>query len=131
VFKDGSVYEGEVRGDKIEGKGKMMWGKDSKLFGDVYEGEFKNDFIEGKGIYKYSNGDVYEGVWKNNNKEGKGKYIWWKDGPSAEHIYEGGWKNGNRHGIGIYTYPNGRKEKREYEDDKLKRVIEVLEEGKV
>jgi hypothetical protein len=49
VFNDGSIYEGEVRGDRLEGKGKMIWGKDSEQAGDIYEGEFKNDIKEGKG----------------------------------------------------------------------------------
>jgi hypothetical protein len=177
VFNDGSIYQGETRVDRLEGKGKMIFGKDSKTRAGVYIGEFKNDLIEGKGIYKHSNGDVYEGDFKNDNKEGKGKYklengdvcegdlkndtmegkgimrfangdvyegdfkngvfegkgkfIYSKDGKGAGYIYEGDWKNGNQYGIVIHTFPNGRKEKREYENDKLKRVIEVLEEGKV
>jgi hypothetical protein len=54
--------------------------------------------MEGKGIFKFVDGDVYEGDSKNNK----------------------------HHGIGIYTYPNGRKEKQEWKNGELKRVIEVL-----
>jgi hypothetical protein len=35
VFNDECVYEGEVRGDRLERKGKMIWGKDSKGVGYI------------------------------------------------------------------------------------------------
>jgi hypothetical protein len=35
VFNDGCVYEGEVREDRLDGKRKMIWGKDSKGVGYI------------------------------------------------------------------------------------------------
>jgi hypothetical protein len=113
-----------VNGDKLEGKGKMMW-----EVGDVYEGDFKNDFIEGIGEYRWSNGDVYFGDWKRDVREGKGVFTFSKRGASAGIVYEGEYKDDNRHGIGVSTYPNGKKEKQEWENDRMKTVVEVLKES--
>jgi hypothetical protein len=48
-----TVYEGEMQGDMIHGKGYQRWLNDgSEYIGDYYIGK-----REGYGIFKYSNGD--------------------------------------------------------------------------
>jgi antitoxin component YwqK of YwqJK toxin-antitoxin module len=71
---------------------------------------------------------VYEGDWKNGTREGKGVHTWSKEGPYAGQIYDGEYKNDLPHGIAIYTYPSGEIRKEEWEDGKMKRVIEVLQQ---
>jgi hypothetical protein len=39
---------------------------------DKYDGDWKGDDMNGKGIMIYSNGDKYEGKWEWGNREGKG-----------------------------------------------------------
>ena len=46
TFKDGSVYTGEMKGRKPNGKGKTVFKN-----GDVYEGEYVKGQREGYGIY--------------------------------------------------------------------------------
>ena len=43
--------------------------------GDKYDGELKNNMINGKGKLEYSNGDVYDGDWRNGLKHGKGNIV--------------------------------------------------------
>ena len=44
--------------------------------------------------------------------------------------YDGQWKDGGRHGEGVFKEAStGRVERRLYEDDEVKEVLEVIEEG--
>ena len=98
LYYDDGRYEGDVKNDKIEGKGIMYYNN-----GDRYEGDYKNDKKEGKGNYYWNDGTRYEGDWKNGKREGKGIY-YWNDGTR----YEGDYKNDKAEGKGIYYYKNGK-----------------------
>ena len=39
--------------------------------GSVYEGDWRDNKINGRGVWKHPNGDVYDGEWLNNAKHGK------------------------------------------------------------
>ena len=60
-YEDGDLYEGDWIEDKREGFGVMKFVDNLK-----YEGEFKGDALNGKGTL-YDSGDnvLYEGLWKN------------------------------------------------------------------
>ena len=58
TFKDGSVYTGEMKGRKPNGKGKTIFKN-----GDVYEGEYVKGKREGFGVYTFPDGERYEGQW--------------------------------------------------------------------
>jgi hypothetical protein len=66
--KSGNKYIGDIKANKIEGRGRMEY-KD----GAVYEGSWQNGQKHSKGEMNYQNGDVYSGQWKNNMRHGKGK----------------------------------------------------------
>ena len=82
---------------------------DSKVFGflmgrhgEVYRGEFKDGLKDGYGLMKYSNNDEYDGQWRD----------WYK------------------HGEGVFKEAStGRVERRLYERNKVKEVLEVIEQG--
>mgnify|MGYP005973381229 FL=1 len=67
TFKDGSVYTGEMKGRKPNGKGKTVFKN-----GDVFEGEYVKGKREGYGIYMFPDGEKYEGQWFQDQQHGKG-----------------------------------------------------------
>jgi len=95
TFKDGTIYTGEIKNNKISGKGKYFFPT-----GSTYTGEVLNGYRNGKGIYNTIEGISYEGEWKNGLKHGKGKMI------NNEIIYDGEWYNGNMHGNGKLIWKN-------------------------
>ena len=74
---DGSVYEGELKGSKLEGRGKFSCAAASQEWpiaaGETYEGEWKGSKWHGKGRKVCADGSVQEGRWEKN------KFV----GPSA------------------------------------------------
>ena len=52
-------------------KGVYRW-KD----GRVYSGGWKNNRMEGEGEFKWPDGHYYKGSYKNDRKEGEGTFIW-------------------------------------------------------
>jgi len=70
-FKDGSLYQGQVKNKTFHGKGKM-----THTNGDIYQGEWKDGKAEGYGIFVDSTGSIYEGQWKNDRQHGKGVERW-------------------------------------------------------
>lgn len=93
-YPNGDVYEGEWKGGKPDGKGKMTY-----VNGAIYEGDWKKGQPEGKGKMVYVSGDIYEGEWKEGKHNGKGKITYANGG-----VYEGKWKNGkDSHGKMVYT----------------------------
>ena len=91
-------YEGEMEGDKRQGKGIFNYKN-----GDKYEGNWENDMKNGNGILIYKCGNKYEGEWKNDIKEGKNSKFYYNNG----NIYEGEFKKNLRFGKGIYYFNNG------------------------
>ena len=69
AYEDGSVYIGEFRFGKKDGRGVMTFAG-----GDVYTGEFKDDKRHGQGTLTVPNGANYVGEWKNGKPTGQGTY---------------------------------------------------------
>jgi len=62
------LYDGDFKGGKRNGKGKLMCAN-----GDVYDGDWRDDKRNGKGKYTWADGDVYDGEWRDDNQHGNGK----------------------------------------------------------
>ena len=97
ILNDGTIYEGEFSGDKLNGKGKMVWKN-----GGLYEGDYLDGKRHGFGKFKWPNGDIYEGEFKDGNLDGIGKMILKKGG-----VYEGEFQDNKRTGSGKFKWPNG------------------------
>ena len=67
----------------------------------------------------YGNGDTYQGSWKEGKRDGTGIWLSVEDGFS----YEGDWKSGMPDGVGVMIYKNGTKEKGNFLDGKLVKLI--------
>jgi hypothetical protein len=67
VYENGDVYEGELKDDKRNGKGKFVC-----KTGTLYEGDWKDDKKHGKGTMR-DNEDTYDGNWVGDLRHGKGK----------------------------------------------------------
>lgn len=97
-FKEGHIYNGEMKYGLLHGDGEFIW-KD----GTKYYGEFRNNEITGKGRYEWTDKSTYTGYVKNGMRHGEGKYV-----NKAEGVeYNGEWENGLRHGEGVLKYKNG------------------------
>jgi hypothetical protein len=106
---NGYIYKGELKDDKMNGKGKM-----TSPSGSVYEGQWKDNKRHGQGKQTFKNEDVfYEGQWKDNKRHGKG-IMKHDDG----YIYDGEWKDDKMHGKGKMTSPNGTVYEGKWIDDK-------------
>lgn len=84
-MKDGRIYCGHWKNNKMEGYGEFLW-KEGKKFCGFY----KNDKKDGFGIYYWPNSKFYIGFWKDGKQNGIGKYI--KD----NYIKYGKWKDGKK-----------------------------------
>ncbi|XP_077998460.1 MORN repeat-containing protein 1-like isoform X2 [Glandiceps talaboti] len=98
LMKDGSYYEGEFIHGEIAGHGSRYWAHN----GNFYSGQFENGELNGHGVMKYANECKYEGEFEKNKREGRG-VLTEPDGS----IYEGSFHNNKRHGDGQQTYANG------------------------
>ena len=131
-YKDESIYEGEMKNGKPDGKG-IFIGKN----GDRYEGEIKNGYRHGHGILIdkdktrsegtfidgladghlkmiYINGCTYEGSYRKGKRNGHGvivSHLGWK--------YEGNYINGEMSGKGMYTFACGDKYTGDFNDGKF------------
>ena len=66
-FEDGSWYAGQIADSLFNGYGKMVYADST-----IYEGEWKGDKREGKGrIIYFETGDEYKGEFKNNKRPNK------------------------------------------------------------
>ena len=88
-MSDGSIYIGDHKNGKGNGRGTMIFGKKTKWADDVYVGEVKNDIKHGFGTYDYKNGDKYVGTFKSDKKHGQGTYTY-----NNGKVKEGIWKDG-------------------------------------
>lgn len=91
------VYEGEVKNNVADGKGRCVYSD-----GREYIGEWKEGKMHGEGILSWPNGARYEGSFENDRRNGKGTAI---QADGAKYIGE--WKDDKRHGYGVYTWPSG------------------------
>jgi hypothetical protein len=70
-YADGSVYEGEFRGGRREGRGAMTFAQD----GSTFVGEWKAGKQHGGGTFTGKvYGDVYRGEWREGHEDGAGLY---------------------------------------------------------
>ena len=65
-FRNGNIYDGEMRHGKMHGQGVMKYAHGHAAY-DIYEGEFADDQRNGRGTMTYEKGDVYRGEWKDDN----------------------------------------------------------------
>jgi hypothetical protein len=88
--------------------------------------QFKNGEKDGYGIITYNYyGNLYRGEFKNNNNDGYGLRTY-----ESNDKYDGQWKRNMRHGEAVFKNAStGRVERRQYFRDKVKKVLEVIEQG--
>ncbi|XP_041501345.1 MORN repeat-containing protein 1-like [Microtus oregoni] len=104
LFKDGSYYEGEFVDGEITGEGYQHWA----WSGNTYSGQFVLGEPQGHGIMKYKAGGHYEGELLHGLREGQG-FLEDQDGQ----VYQGSFHDNKRHGRGQMIFKNGDK----YEGD--------------
>ncbi|XP_021511168.2 MORN repeat-containing protein 1 isoform X1 [Meriones unguiculatus] len=104
LFKDGSYYEGEFMDGEITGEGYQHWA----WSGNTYSGQFVLGEPQGHGIMKYKAGGHYEGELSHGLREGQG-FLEDQDGQ----VYQGSFHDNKRHGRGQMVFKNGDK----YEGD--------------
>ena len=89
---------------------------------DVFYGHWWDKGLIGYGIWTYQNGDVYHGEVTDDLKEGYGHMRY-----ANNDEYDGQWTNDLRHGEGVFKKAStGRIERRLYELDNLKKVLQVI-----
>lgn len=91
------IYEGSLKFNKPDGKGKFTFNDNS-----VYEGTFENGKPNGKGIYKFSDGSQYSGCFANGLINGNGTFKW----PNGIN-YSGNFINGYFNGKGTIKNNKG------------------------
>lgn len=100
LFKDGSYYEGEFVDGEIMGEGCRHWASS----GNTYSGQFVFGEPQGRGVMKYKAGGRYEGELSHGMREGHGCLVD-QDGQ----VYRGSFHNNKRHGRGQMAFQNGDK----------------------
>lgn len=103
------TYSGDIKNNKLDGKGKLV-GKS----GSLSQGSFKNGWRDGLVVVKEDDGSVYIGECKMNFCHGKGKSTF-----SNGAVYEGDWKYGQYDGFGKFTSPNGTSYEGEYSEGEI------------
>lgn len=111
LWKDGASYEGEFANDCRNGHGTFRAG--GALAGMVYEGQFFHDKMHGEGRCVFADGRKYEGQWSEGHIEGTGKMTW----PNGSE-YFGEYVKDTKHGQGTFKWPDGRKHEGEWKDGK-------------
>ncbi|XP_023421032.1 MORN repeat-containing protein 1 isoform X3 [Cavia porcellus] len=104
VFKDGSYYEGEFMDGEITGQGFRYWA----WSGNTYSGQFVLGEPQGYGVMTYRAGGRYEGELCHGLREGQGVLV----DPNGQ-VYQGSFHDNMRHGWGQMLFENGDK----YEGD--------------
>ncbi|XP_042113315.1 MORN repeat-containing protein 1 isoform X1 [Ovis aries] len=98
LFKDGSYYEGDFVDGEITGEGCRHW----TLTGNTYTGQFVLGEPQGHGIMKYQAGGHYEGELFRGLREGHGCLV-----DADGQVYWGSFHNNKRHGQGRMVFRNG------------------------
>jgi hypothetical protein len=100
--RDGCMIEKSPDGkivNYLQFKNNLLDGYGILTYKVLYHGEFKGNLFDGYGLMKYANKDEYNGQWKSNK----------------------------RHGEGFFKEAStGRVERRIYEYDEVKEVLEVI-----
>ncbi|XP_073937663.1 MORN repeat-containing protein 1 [Castor canadensis] len=104
LFKDGSYYEGEFVDGEITGQGCRHWA----WSGNTYCGHFVLGEPQGHGTMKYKAGGHYEGELSHGLREGQGVLV-----DVDGQVYQGSFHDNKRHGHGQMRFKNGDK----YEGD--------------
>ncbi|XP_019514003.1 PREDICTED: MORN repeat-containing protein 1 isoform X2 [Hipposideros armiger] len=107
MFKDGSYYEGEFVDGEIMGEGCRHWASSGHgclvdQDGQVYRGSFHNNKRHGQGQMAFQNGDKYDGDWVRDQRQGHG-VLWCADGST----YEGQWHSDVFSGLGRMVHCSG------------------------
>ncbi|KAM9707175.1 MORN repeat-containing protein 1 isoform 1-T1 [Dama dama] len=98
LFKDGSYYEGDFVDGEITGEGCRHWA----LTGNTYTGQFVLGEPQGHGVMKYQAGGHYEGELFHGLREGHGCLV-----DADRQVYLGSFHDNKRHGRGRMTFRNG------------------------
>ena len=99
VFKDGSVYEGQLAVGKPNG-----FGRHELVNGDIFEGQYKSGLAHGHGTISYKSDARlvrYIGSWRSGKRDGFGSLML-EDGSELV----GDWKNDSMH-VGDLKAPKG------------------------
>ncbi|XP_055275364.1 MORN repeat-containing protein 1 isoform X5 [Moschus berezovskii] len=107
LFKDGSYYEGDFVDGEITGEGCRHWALTGHgclvdADGQVYWGSFHDNKRHGRGRMIFRNGDEYEGNWVRDQRQGHGM-LRLVDGST----YEGQWHSGVFSGQGSMAHCSG------------------------
>ncbi|XP_059756753.1 MORN repeat-containing protein 1 isoform X7 [Balaenoptera ricei] len=107
LFKDGSYYEGEFVDGEITGEGCRHWALTGQghlvdADGQAYWGSFHDNKRHGQGRMVFRNGDEYEGDWVRDQRQGHGT-LRRADGS----IYEGQWHGDVFSGQGSMAHCSG------------------------
>nr|XP_055118561.1 MORN repeat-containing protein 1 isoform X7 [Symphalangus syndactylus] len=100
LFKDGSYYEGAFVDGEIMGEGRRHWA----WSGDTFSGQFVLGEPQGYGVMEYKAGGCYEGEVSHGMREGHG-FLVDQDGQ----VYQGSFHDNKRHGHGQMLFKNGDK----------------------
>ncbi|XP_027420949.1 MORN repeat-containing protein 1 isoform X3 [Bos indicus x Bos taurus] len=100
LFKDGSYYEGDFVDGEITGEGCRHWA----LTGNTYTGQFVLGEPQGHGIMKYQAGGHYEGELFRGLREGHGCLV-----DADGQVYWGSFHDNKRHSQGQMVFRNGDK----------------------
>ncbi|XP_035881098.1 MORN repeat-containing protein 1 isoform X1 [Phyllostomus discolor] len=98
LFKDGSYYEGEFADGEIAGEGCRHWA----ATGNTYSGRFVLGEPQGHGVMTYGAGGCYEGAMSRGMREGHGCLVD-QDG----NVYRGSFHSNKQHGRGHMAFRNG------------------------
>jgi hypothetical protein len=142
VIDNTDKFIGEWHEDELHGIGKQEWWNGVSEWGQYKHGkeegymtfkysdgtvnylQCKNNYQNGYGIVTYNDGEVYQGEFEGGYKDGYGLMRY----PNNDE-YDGKWKY-NRHGEGVFKEAStGRVERRLYDWDEVKEVLEVIEQG--
>ncbi|XP_055984315.1 MORN repeat-containing protein 1 [Sorex fumeus] len=98
LFKDGSYYEGDFEAGEISGEGRRHWAAS----GNTYSGHFVLGEPHGRGSITYRAGGWYEGEFRHGMREGLGLLQ-----DSLGQLYRGSFHENRRHGRGHMAFQNG------------------------
>ncbi|XP_027454540.2 MORN repeat-containing protein 1 isoform X5 [Zalophus californianus] len=107
LFKDGSYYEGKFVDGEITGEGCRLWASSGHGHlvdrdGQAYWGSFHENKRHSRGHMVFRNGDKYEGDWVRDQRQGHG-VLCRADGST----YEGQWHSDVFSGLGNMTHCSG------------------------